>query len=476
MPSAAPSALLASELAVAYAAPASRRVLRGAQHTLAAIGYFEEHEAPWLFRRVHADTLRLDDLRLSAGSPADMLLERTPRLPAFDLGEEAEAFRAELDAFFRAHGTGDPAIDPMANDPALVAAMSERGYFGLAWPREYGGREAGAAVQLAFDQECNYRRARVGGVNATIGMVGDTLARHGTEEQRARFLPMIARGEMHVCLGYSEPEAGSDLFSLRTRAMRDGDTWVIDGQKLWGTNAHLATHVWLAARTDPAASPPHAGISIFLFPTDTPGITIQTHRSLSGSTACTTFFDGVRVPADCLVGEVNGGWQVLTDALMRERIGLAGGVASTLRSFDDLLDAAQSAPERVGGRGSERRHRIATLAAAIQGTRALAIDAALKAAEGESAVPLEGPMAKILGAELIEKLAEVTLDVLGPSAALSPPDSAADFEKALRQSPMFWIVGGTNDIQRNLVARGAGLPRSTPPAAARPPSPLSERK
>ena len=204
---------------------------------------------------------------------------------------------------------------------------------------------------------------------------------------------------------------------------------MIDGQKLWGTNAHLATHVWLAARTDPAASPPHAGISIFLFPTDTPGITIQTHRSLSGSTACTTFFDGVRVPADCLVGEANGGWQVLTDALMRERIGLAGGVASTLRSFDDLLDAVQSALERVGGRGSERRHRIATLAAAIQGNRALAIDAALKAAEGESAAPLEGPMAKILGAELIEELAEATLDVLGPSAGAV----AAGFCRRLRE-------------------------------------------
>lgn len=227
--------------------------------------------------------------------------------------------------------------------------------------------EAGAAGYLDGAAAATHVLTLPSGGGAALLRPVEAILRHGTAEQKAAFLPLIRAGKLHFCLGYSEPEAGSDLASLRTRAERqgverNGGYWLINGQKLWTTGGHLASHVWLATRTDPDATPPHAGITVFLVPMDTPGITVQRHRALSGEISCTVFYDDVRVPDTARVGEVNGGWKVITDALAGERVLMGGIAASLLRQLDDLLEVARADPEgTVGPRGSAARAKLAEL-------------------------------------------------------------------------------------------------------------------
>jgi alkylation response protein AidB-like acyl-CoA dehydrogenase len=292
-------------------------------------------------------------------------------------------------------------------------------------------------------------------------LLGNSILKHGSPEQKEKFLPLIRRGELAFCLGYSEPEAGSDLASLKTRAVRDGDSWVINGQKLWTTGGHTADWVWLAVRTDPDAKPRHAGITVFLVPMDTPGITVQQHRALSGEISCTVFYDDVRVPDSARVGEVNGGWKVITDALAGERITMGNIAAALHRQLDDLLGVVRADVDgTVGPRGSARRARLGEIAVAIQATRAL-VSAAIDATGQGRGARLEAPMAGVLGGEIAEAFGEAVLDILGPEGALESLAAAPDaaFEYGLRLSVMYVVGGGTNDVQRGLIARGLGLPR-----------------
>jgi alkylation response protein AidB-like acyl-CoA dehydrogenase len=450
---------LQAEIAVEFIAAAARRVQLGAHHTLGAIGYFEEHDAPWLFRRVHADTARLATLPPIAGTVGDVLVEVPATLPALDSGPTAESFRREVRAFLAAHAGDDGQFDP----DVLIPAMAERGWFGLGWPAEHGGRDASLAEQAVLHEEVTYARAPATSRLSSVMMLGNAILRHGTEAQRAAFLPLIRSGELRYCLGYSEPEAGSDLASLRTRADRVGDGWIINGQKIWTTDAHRATHVWLAARTDAEAVPRHAGITVFLIPMDTPGITVCQHTALSGEISCSVFYDDVRVPDTARVGEVNGGWKVITEALAGERVVMGGIAAGMLRQLDDLLAVMRADPAgSMGPRGSAARAKLGELAVTLQANRAL-VTAALGAAAAGGGARLEAPMAAVLGGELAEAFGEALLDILGPLGALAGPGVPGDgaFEYELRLSVMYVVGGGTNDIQRGLIARGLGLPRSS---------------
>ncbi|SFL33840.1 acyl-CoA dehydrogenase family protein [Geodermatophilus ruber] len=447
--------LLAAELAVAHAAATAPRVQFGAHHTLAAVGYFEEHEAPWLFRRVHADVARLRELPPAGGEPGDVLVEGGAGLPPLDLGERAEAARAEVRAFIAERVPGGPT----GEDPVLLDLLAAAGYLAPGLPREYGGRGADPAEQVAIGEELTYaglaRQARV-----AAGMLGPSIAAHGTPEQKSRFLPLISRGRMPFYLGYSEPETGSDLAHLRTTARRDGEDWVVTGQKMWGTGAHTAEWIWLAARTDPEARA-HAGITVFCFPVGLPGWSIQQHRSLGGEISCTSFFDDVRVPDSARIGEPGGGWRVLTEALAHERIHIASGTARLLRLFDDLLGVLRADPAAAGMRGSAARATLTGLAVRLQAARAL-VASSTRAALQAGSDPAAAAMAKIIGSELEEDLGEAVLQLLGPAAALADgPNAGAPqtFEESLRLSIMMVVSGGTNDIQRNLVARALGLPR-----------------
>ncbi|MGY1841971.1 acyl-CoA dehydrogenase family protein [Modestobacter sp. SYSU DS0875] len=447
--------LLAAELAVASAVEAAPRVQLGAHHTLAATGYFEEHEAPWLFRRVHADVTRLALFAPAAGEPGDLLLETGARLPTPYLGEAAEAARAEVRAFIAEHVPAGVT----GEDPALVELLADARYLAPGLDREHGGRGAGPAEQVAIGEELTHAglapEARV-----AAGMLAPTIARLGTPEQRAQLLPLISRGRMPFYLGYSEPETGSDLAHLRTTAVRDGDDWVVTGQKMWGTGAHLAEWTWLAARTEPAV-PAHQGITVFCFPTGLPGWSVQQHRSLAGGVSCTTFFDEVRVSDSARIGGTNQGWRVLTEALAHERIVIASGAAALLRLFEDLVDVLRADPGRAGPRGSAARATLTSLATRLQAARALVATSA-RDALGDGGGVATAPMAKIVGSELEEEFGEAVLRLLGPAAALADGPNAGSpetFESALRYSIMSVVAGGTNDIQRNLVARALGLPR-----------------
>ncbi len=441
---------LAAELAVRHIAESARAVLLGAHHTLGAVGYFSEHVGPWLFRRVHADLAQLAALLPAAGTPIDRLVESRQAMPP--VGSGAEAFRHEVREVIDGLRTGDDTFD----QDASVAALVERGWLGMAWPPECGGRSAPLDELAVLHHEFSYARVPVEIELASVLIVGDAIVRHGTPAQRERFLPLVRSGRMRFCLGYSEPETGSDLASLRTRATRVEGGWRINGQKIWTTRADQADYIWLAARTDPDASPRHAGITLFVVPTSTPGVAIHPMTALSGERAATVFLDDVAVGDEDVIGEVNAGWQVITSALAGERV-LMGGIAALLqRVLDDMLAAARPDPEAlVGVRGSAARAALGSVAAELQALHCL-----VRNALGDSPqARLAAPMAGVLGGELAERFGGVLLDVLGPDALRADGSAGGRVEYLNRLAPMYVIGGGTNDIQRGLIARGLGLPR-----------------
>jgi alkylation response protein AidB-like acyl-CoA dehydrogenase len=455
---------LTAALAVEFAGPAAVNAQFGAQHTLAAMGYFEEHDAPWLCRRVNADVSKIDGLPLAAGDVADVLIETGEGLPALELGDAAERFREEIQQF----------LAPFRRDAAVVhfderyhagltSEAAKRGYLTMAWPAAAGGTGASVEEQMVIGEELSYQRLPLMAKSAA-DMLGTAIIRHGTPEQQARYLPLIASGDFPFYLGYSEPEVGSDLASLRTRAVRDGDHWIVNGRKMWGTGAHRAKWVWLAARTDPDATPRHAGITVFLTRTDRPGFEQQQHTALSGEVSCSTFFDDFRIPDTDRIGEINGGWRVITEALATERVLMANIAATVLRLMDDMLAEIREDPQgTVGGRGSAKRRLISELAARLQAARVL-VNASVRAtAAAGGGTRLEAPMAKIIASQLLEDFGEAALRIFGPSAALGEgvpgvPGRGA-FEYNLRLSIMQVVGGGSIDIQRNLVGRALGLPR-----------------
>jgi alkylation response protein AidB-like acyl-CoA dehydrogenase len=411
----------------------------------------------------------LRTLALTQGSVADVLIESGSRLPASDLGPAGESFRDEYRQFIVEQDARDKAPNPMVSDDTLIEAIARNGWLGFAWPEELGGRKATLAEQVVLSEETTYNRVPASKALSAVTLLGSSIIRHGSQAQKDTFLPLIKKGKINFCLGYSEPEAGSDLASLRTKAVPDGDEWVINGQKLWTTNAHKSDWVWLAARTDPDAKPKQAGITMFLFSLETPGITIQQHTALTGEVSCSVFYDNVRIPDSARVGEVNGGWKVILNALAGERISM-GNIAATLRrQLDDLLDHVRSHPGGpeavVGNRGSAQRALINRLAVRVQATRAL-VGAAVKASSTDAGAMFDAPMAGVMGGDLAEEFGEAMLEIFGPVAALSAGSAdtvdvpgGGTFEYGLRQSIMYVVGGGTNDIQRGLIARGIGLPR-----------------
>ena len=386
-------------------------------------------------------------------------------LADLDLGPAANAFRAEVRAFLdqnwgaEAQAASRRRDGEAGFDRDFSRRLAERGWLGISWPARWGGQERSALEQLAFVEEMEYHRAPVRAHAMAVSIVGPALMNHGSDAQREAFLPRILSGGLGFCLGYSEPDAGSDLASLRTRARRDGDGFVIDGAKLYTTLAELADYCWLAVRTDPD-SPKHAGISVLLVPMDSPGITVRPLHALGGHRTNAVFYDSVRVGADALVGQLNGGWAIITEALAFERVMLGGKVARVRRELDELIARLRDDPLRHDLRV---RDAIGQLAAELEAARMLALRCILELEAGR--VPHhEAAMAKVFCGELEERLAETALEILGPGAGLAAGSADAEldglFEHVVRASLLDVIGGGTNDIQRTLIAvRGLGLPR-----------------
>jgi alkylation response protein AidB-like acyl-CoA dehydrogenase len=381
---------------------------------------------------------------------------------------ELDAFRAEardwlvdaLDGEFRGvRGRGGPGDEHALFEERLAweRALGAAGWTCLSWPREYGGRDASLLEQVVFYEE--YARAggpgRVGLVGE--GLIGPTILHFGTDAQRARFLPRIASGEELWCQGYSEPNAGSDLANLATRATRDGDEWVIDGQKVWTSLAHWSQWCFVLARTDRDA-PRHRGISYLLVPMDQPGIEIRPIEQITGTSEFNeVFFDGARTAADLVVGEVNGGWKVAMGTLAFERGALTLG--QQLGFVHEWQEIAAAARERGITGDPVTRQRLAQAWIGLQIMRYTAMRGLTALSRGD--VTRETSIGKLFWAQLHRGMGELAMDVLGPWSQVA---EALPYELTRAQAMFLYtradtIYGGSDQIQRNIIGeRVLGLP------------------
>ncbi|MCV7413454.1 acyl-CoA dehydrogenase [Mycobacterium florentinum] len=338
--------------------------------------------------------------------------------------------------------------------------IGDKGWFGLNWPREYGGLGLGAVHQHLLMSEFEYWG--VPGPDLTVTSVAPMIMRHGTEQNKTEWLPLIAKGEMICAVGYSEAEAGTDLASLRTRATRDGEHWVISGSKIWNSGAQRATHEWLCVRTDPNGGR-HRGISVIIVPIDSPGVTIRPLYAWSGYRTNEVHFDDVRVPVTNLVGEVNRGWTYITGALDLER-GALTNAGDLRRAVDELRELARS-PRRDGSVPAEDagvRRRLAQAEADVEVATLMGYEAASILDSG--VIPtVEVSVEKVFTSELRQRIADLALDLLGPDGLLAHRSETAPlagkFERLYRAAPLMRFGGGTNEVLRDVIAqRGHGMP------------------
>lgn len=385
----------------------------------------------------------------------------------FRLGDEAESLRKEVRAFIADHLT-DEMREEMERTgthhyPEFARAMGERGWVAPAWPREEGGSAMGVLEQQVLVGEMQRAKAPVDGI-LTMMLVADTLRVWGTDEQKARVLPAAAKGEVLIALGYSEADAGSDVAAARTRAMRDGDEWVIDGEKMFTSLAHVAEYVFLLTRTT-SEGRKHKGLTMFLVPLDTPGITVSEVKTLGGERTNITSYDGVRVPDSARVGEVNGGWAVMGTALELEH---ANGFSTEMdRALEVAVEAASAPAVHGGGRPIDDplvRTRLAEIAIETEVSRLLELRAAWMYEVGRHPVA-EGPMAKLYSSEAFARAASEMLEMFGPGGLRREnglgTTGTGVLEHAFRHSQVTRIYAGTSEIQRSLIAeRGLGLPRT----------------
>jgi 3-oxocholest-4-en-26-oyl-CoA dehydrogenase alpha subunit len=321
-------------------------------------------------------------------------------------------------------------------------AMGGEGWIGLHWPEELGGRGLDPLLTLAAEERFGYHWLPLSGYLLSVKTIGNVLLDHASAELQERLLPEIAAGRLVFCQGFSEPEAGSDLASLRTSARRDGERFVVSGHKIWTSSAQLADWIYLAVRTDPDAARPHRGISVLVADMSSPGIEVRTIDTVGGGVLCEVFLDEVEVPATQLVGELNAGWQVLMSTLDHERV-TSEKVGIVLRVLDDLEAAGATALEL-------RRLRGEAEAARQLGRRAVGL-----LADGRPAAAAAA-MAKLSMSTLARRTAEAGVSLFGPRALVeNGPDAIGEGRLAglTRASAGSSIAGGASEIQRRVIAR-----------------------
>lgn len=386
----------------------------------------------------------------------------------FELDAGQRAWLAEVRDFLQRNVTAELRAELAEHDLELrdgeVARfrrkIGEKGWFGLNWPPEYGGLGLGAIHQHLLMSEFEYWG--VPGPDLTVTSVAPMIMRHGTEQNKNEWLPPIAKGEMICAVGYSEPEAGTDLASLRTRATLDGREWVINGTKIWNSGAQRATHEWLCVRTDPNA-PRHRGISVIIVPIDSPGVEIRPLYAWSGYRTNEVHFRDVRVPVTNLIGEANRGWTYITGALDLER-GALTNAGDLRRAVDDLRELARR-PRRDGtvpAHDTALRRRLALAEADVEVATLMGYEAA-SILDGGVIPTVEVSVEKVFTSELRQRIADLALDLLGPDGLLAHRGRGAplsgQFERLYRAAPLMRFGGGTNEVLRDIIAqRGHGMP------------------
>jgi alkylation response protein AidB-like acyl-CoA dehydrogenase len=361
----------------------------------------------------------------------------------------------------------------------VVRQLGRDGWLALGWPTEYGGGGRSRLDQLIFTDE-----AAAAGVPVpflTINTVGPTIMRYGTPEQRAHYLPRIAAGKVHFSIGYSEPDAGTDLAALRTRAVRTGDGFVVNGQKMWTSLIRYADYVWLACRTDPEA-PRHKGLSILIVPTDAPGFSWTPVRTVAGPTTSATYYSDVHVPASALVGTENDGWSLITNQLNHERVALTSA-APIRTAWREVCDWARSSTRPDGRRVIDqewvqlhlaRVHaklcflellnwRVAADSASARSERSEPRSRERKADAAEAPGPATASAGKVFGTEFAIEAYRLLMEVLGANALVRDGSRGAllrgRVERMHRAALILTFGGGTNEVQRDIIASvGLGLP------------------
>ncbi|MBJ8345846.1 acyl-CoA dehydrogenase family protein [Antrihabitans sp. YC2-6] len=363
--------------------------------------------------------------------------------------ERREALSAQTGEF----GTGNVYRD-------VVREMGHDGWLTLGWPKEYGGQERSMIDQLIFTDEAAIAGAPVPFL--TINSVAPTIMHFGTEEQKRFFLPKISAGELHFSIGYSEPGAGTDLASLRTTAVRDGDDWVINGQKMWTSLIAYADYIWLACRTDPNVKK-HKGISMFIVPATAEGFSWTPVHTMAGPDTSATYYQDVRVPSTAVVGEVNGGWPLVTNQLNHERVALTSA-APLQHSLRQVVEWAQNTKAADGSRVIDREWvqiNLARVHAKVEYLKLMNWEVAWGASAGGGHSPSkwDASACKVYGTELATEAYRLLMEVLGPVAYLRQDSPGAALrgriERMHRAALILTFGGGTNEVQRDIIAMTA---------------------
>ena len=386
----------------------------------------------------------------------------------FTWDEKDLAFREEVDTFcrenippwFRGHfASSDDDEKLFAKD--FCKKLGERGWLTMAWPKEYGGADAPVWTQMQFKDMMESHREPRGPQYMNLNWIGPSIMLFGTDEQKQYHLSRMTAGDVVWCQGFSEPDSGSDLASLQTRAVRDGDDYVINGQKIWTSNAESAEFCYLLARTNPDA-PKHGGISVFLIPMDTPGLTVRKIRSMVGyGNINEVFLDDVRAPRSTMLGNENEGWHVITAALNFERIGHAAHAV-----LDDVIDYAKPSDDGAPAAGSDPvlRQKIAEAYVRYRVARVMTYRLASIVATGDDPGPRDSSITSMHTRMTHQRNADLAMEVMGPYARVQTGSPTALYNGILeshwRHSISATIAGGTMEIMREQVAvRGLGLPR-----------------
>jgi alkylation response protein AidB-like acyl-CoA dehydrogenase len=387
------------------------------------------------------------------------------------LTPDQERLREELREYFAALVTPEvkaglaSATGEFGDDAVykkVIRQLGTDGWLGIGWPKEYGGQARSMIEQLIFTDV-----AAIAGVPIpylTLNTVGPTIMRYGTDEQKDYFLPRILKGELHFSIGYSEPGSGTDLASLKTRAVREGDEWVINGQKMWTSLIQYADWLWMACRTDPDL-PRHKGLSMILVPADSPGFSYTPVHTVAGVSTSATYYEDVRVPAANLVGELNGGWSLMTNQLNHERVALTSAAPLTY-SIEMVRRWAQETKNPDGQRVIDSEWVQIALGRAHARTTALALINWKLAADADAGVdlsPAEASATKIYGSELATEVYRSLMEIVGPNAGITGASEGAvlagRLERFYRSALVMTFGGGTNEIQRDIIGYvGLGLP------------------
>lgn len=388
-----------------------------------------------------------------------------------DFTPEQKKLRDELRAYFAAmmteelkqeiQGSGEGGGGPLYHQ--ALQKMGADGWIGIGWPVEYGGQGRTPIEQFIFSDEV--QRAGFPLPFLTINSVGNTIMQFGTEEQKQELLPRILQGKLHAAIGYTEPEAGTDLASLRTRAVRDGDDWVINGTKVFTSLANYADYIWLAARTDPEA-PKHAGISIFMVDTRLPGFKLTPIWTMAGVRTNATYFEDVRVPKSALVGGENMGWSLIVNQLNHERIALMS-VGPLGRNLEEVRQWARQTRLADGRRVIDQQWVQLNLARVRAGQEVLRLlnwrQAWCMTNGGVNFA--DASTVKVYASEFYIDAYRLLLEVVGQCGALRRDSAAALLEGRLEMLYRAMLIltfgGGTNEVQRDIIAMaGLQMPRS----------------